>query len=755
MIKVEEDYKVLHLEQRSFVISNLPVYTYNMKGDVIADYPYVQDDCYYSGYVEGTPDSSVVLSTCAGLWGHVQIGTLRYEIEPIENSPKFQHLIYRKTPEQREPCRSVVEEGATWTDEGGELQMVALDDLMPPIRGFGLAQRERPIPVQTFSTEWSLFYLFSQFVAQKGNETRLILFILLMMSNIHVIYLPLDLHIYLVGLELWTERDYITVSTNSLGVTLQAFYKYVRDDLRHRAHFDHAGILTAEGHPSGLAWGDSLCHYTHVSVSAVRAYLNPRSDAEVVAHQLGHSLGFMHDDTPANLARGCDCHCVRRGHCLMVETGTAECARLSNCSAKVYYDMIRQPGKECLLNVPAKIFQRKVCGNGIVEGDEECDCGQDEGREGEGILNLFLLPDTRHSRTGQPFKEQDKREFSSLLRNDKPPTLKGPSECRRNGCCQENCKSKPGIDCLHGPCCEKCKFLEEGKVCRQAATECDLPEYCNGTSAECPPDLYKQDGMPCGEDSSCFLGNCLDLQRHCIALFGQDAQPAPLSCFKERNMRGDPFGNCGRNGEKYRKCHERDILCGRLQCTHIKQIPHISTAQGILQTPVEETLCWGTKFHPRQEGNDPGVVKDGTACGVDKICINRSCVDLAVLKHECNFSQCHHRGVCNSNGNCHCSYGWAPPFCTGRGYGGSIDSGPPAAERMATSRIVGLVILTGLALFGLGFVASLKRQQLETWYTDAILKRLAPESEHHQESRSADGISLKSQTAKLDLTVPE
>nr|XP_020647510.1 disintegrin and metalloproteinase domain-containing protein 21-like [Pogona vitticeps] len=663
MIKVEEDYKVLHLEQRSFVISNLPVYTYNMKGDVIADYPYVQDDCYYSGYVEGTPDSSVVLSTCAGLWGHVQIGTLRYEIEPIENSPKFQHLIYRKTPEQREPCRSVVEERATWTDEGGELQMVALDDLMPPIRGADDLEHNTV-------TSYLEYYV----VVDKG-----------------MIYLPLDLHVYLVGLELWTERDHITVSTKSLGVTLQAFYKYVRDDLRHRAHFDHAGILT-------------------------------------------------------------------------------ECARLSNCSAKVYYDMIRQPGKECLLNVPAKIFQRKVCGNGIVEGDEECDCDTPkmpkrqhsaalsvfcQGREGEGILNLFLLPDTRHSRTGQPFKEQDKREFSSLLRNDKPPTLKGPGECRRNGCCQENCKSKPGIDCLHGPCCEKCKFLEEGKVCRQAATECDLPEYCNGTSAECPPDLYKQDGMPCGEDSSCFLGNCLDLQRHCIALFGQDAQPAPLSCFKERNMRGDPFGNCGRNGEKYRKCHERDILCGRLQCTHIKKIPHISTGQGILQTPVEETLCWGTKFHPRQEGNDPGAVKDGTACGVDKICINRSCVDLAVLKHECNFSQCHHRGVCNSNGNCHCSYGWAPPFCTGRGYGGSIDSGPPAAERMATSRIVGLVILTGLALFGLGFVASLKRQQLETWYADAILKRLAPESEHHQESRSADGVSLKSQTAKLDLTAPE
>lgn len=32
--------------------------------------------------------------------------------------------------------------------------------------------------------------------------------------------------------------------------------------------------------------------------------------------------------------------------------------------------------------------------------------------------------------------------------------------------------------------------------------------------------------------------------------------------------------------------------------------------------------------------------------------------------------------VCNSNRNCHCDDGWAPPLCEQQGYGGSVDSGP-------------------------------------------------------------------------------
>ncbi|XP_076810350.1 zona pellucida sperm-binding protein 4-like [Clavelina lepadiformis] len=55
------------------------------------------------------------------------------------------------------------------------------------------------------------------------------------------------------------------------------------------------------------------------------------------------------------------------------------------------------------------------------------------------------------------------------------------------------------------------------------------------------------------------------------------------------------------------------------------------------------------------------------------VCRNAACVDFT---STCP-NNCSGNGICNDNGNCHCSDGFAPPDCSAPGGGGSVDSGPP------------------------------------------------------------------------------
>ncbi|XP_044274541.1 disintegrin and metalloproteinase domain-containing protein 21-like [Varanus komodoensis] len=629
----------------------MPIYTFDSKGNRHEDHPYIKVDCYYSGYVEGAPDSDAVISTCSGLRGYVQIGNVKYEIQPVENSPTFQHLLYRKDPTEHVPCKHTPEDQAMREQaeaDGG----AAVED------GILFSESNPEFPGKNALSRYLEYFAVcdnAMFQRERRNETRVALAVLQSMSVLHSVYDDIGLHVVLTGMELWTERDRLNMEYE-LDKSLEALHSYAVSELWWKTHFNHAGLFTAVGEDSSFSPSrqGSLCIHNYVSVSAVT---------------LGHVLGFAHDD-PLGQGDGgiCDCNCTSRpGRCIMF-SAAAECHRLSNCSRNAYYRFLAKQGRNCFLNFPKDMFVMKACGNGVLEGNEECDCGRDE-------------------------------------------------ECRSNGCCQDDCKRKPGADCLSGPCCENCKIANEGKVCREAASGCDLPEYCTGESGSCPPDVHKQDGMPCGARNTCYLGACLDSKQHCTALFGRDANPAPLSCYKEVNSRGDRTGNCGKDRSGYKKCKEEydrsDVFCGRIQCVDVKKLPRIAAGQAVLQTPVGSEVCWGIEFQGKSDLHDLGAVRDGSPCGENKICVNRTCVHLKILNHDCDFSKCNHQGVCNSKRNCHCRYGWAPPSCTGRGYGGSIDSGPPPERRKSKrSLMLGSLIGVALLLLALGLVL---RKYLHSW----------------------------------------
>ncbi|XP_010142810.1 PREDICTED: disintegrin and metalloproteinase domain-containing protein 21-like, partial [Buceros rhinoceros silvestris] len=156
---------------------------------------------------------------------------------------------------------------------------------------------------------------------------------------------------------------------------------------------------------------------------------------------------------------------------------------------------------------------------------------------------------------------------------------------------------------------------------------CDLPEYCNGTSPWCPPDMYIQDGTPCKDGASCYFP--------------------------------------------------------QIQWENIYKVPVLQDHVLLIQTRVGDKKCRGLDYHGGVPVADVGAVEDGMPCGRDVLCINRTSTSVSLLNYDCNVTKCHGRGVCNNLQNCHCRYGWFPPSCEGEGFGGSIDSGTPPAKNVS------------------------------------------------------------------------
>ncbi|KAF7485812.1 hypothetical protein GHT09_002521 [Marmota monax] len=219
-----------------------------------------------------------------------------------------------------------------------------------------------------------------------------------------------------------------------------------------------------------------------------------------------------------------------------------------------------------------------------------------------------------------------------------------------------------------------------GKVCRENVSECDLPEWCNGTSPECPEDVYVQDGVRCMDSGYCHEKRCNAHDEQCRQIFGKESRSAQESCYTEMNSRGDRFGNCGLVGENYVRCNKSDFLCGRVQCENVKEITFLRSHTTVHWIDFNGVTCWGTDYHFGMTVPDIGDVKDGTECGAEHVCICQKCVSMSLWTSDCSPETCDRKGICNNKHHCHCDSNWEPPYCIKIGHGGSVDSGPPPGK---------------------------------------------------------------------------
>ncbi|XP_036061273.1 disintegrin and metalloproteinase domain-containing protein 21-like [Onychomys torridus] len=630
---------VVHMKlKKNMIPENLPVYTMNDQGAEQEDYPFVPRDCYFYSYLEGVPGSLATLDTCnGGLNGMLQVDDFTYEIKPLASSSKFEHVISLLVVEEgfRKSKKCTNEENAAEADE-------FLEEMQ-------LAGIPRAAPVYLWRVHMKLVRIYYTATAEVslyiGNRTALLEFILTMNNIANSIYKDVGLHIFPYVIEIWEERNGLDINQwqNNAQEVLVNFGVYKNNNYRNMNLRPTAYVLLAGKQYGGVdyaAMQNNACSKSKGVIYIHLVNMHRFLSTTLMCHALGHSLG-LHHDKPG-------CICFRRRSCVMNQFPVLM-DMMSNCSQAGIQIMISGSDNCLTLNGShfyAVTYEVPRCGDNKVNSNEKCDCG--------------------------PLKA-----------------------CVNNSCCSTNCQFTPGSNCDVGGCCRQCSFSVPGTLCRDKLGVCDLPEYCDGNSQNCPPNLYIQDGTPCSPLAVCMSGNCSDRHLQCQALFGYQVKDAKPACYKQLNTKGDRFGNCGlkmfRTGTRLYACQDDDIFCGLLHCDGVIRVPgggEHTTFHHIKVQDIQEENCFGYDLHYGTDIPTMGFVVDGATCGPGKYCHQKSCVFHQKFNYSCDVKACNYRGVCNNRGHCHCVRGWLPPNCEEEGSGGSVESGPPpASEEMLRAKI--------------------------------------------------------------------
>ncbi|NXF22884.1 ADAM8 protein, partial [Rhodinocichla rosea] len=587
---------------------------YSANGSEITEQPDTQDHCFYQGHVRGQPGSAASISTCGGLSGFFRVNETTFLLEPLEGAVAGRHAVYRAAHlrGKRGTCR----------EPGASLQY----DREPKIPAAMKLYRWKSGPVQKGPRYVELVLVADNQEFRKHKDLRTVQNRMKeIVNHVDKLYQPLRLRVALIGLEVWNHRDKITVSPNP-EVTLDNFLHWRESELLRKKPHDNAQLITGvdfHGNTVGLAKKLVMCTRDSGGVNQDHS-TNPIGAASTMAHEMGHNLGMSHDEDVA----GCRCPIPKAdGGCVMAgSVGLVYPKLFSRCSEQDMWQFLGDPRTSCLLNAPRadELYGGPVCGNQFVERGEQCDCGT-------------------------------------------------PQECSDRCCNATTCQLREGAECARGECCQDCKVKAAGTLCRASKNDCDLAEHCSGLSAECPEDVFQENGISCQHGSGyCYNGACPSHGEQCRALWGAGRAPSlPSSC---------PT-SCG-----------MDVKCGTLLCLS-------DNTQPILGSGYYSFGYYFGRFKCKAviAGSDAGeaaelrLVPTGAKCGEEMVCYAGRCQNLLVYGDKNCSAKCNNHGVCNHRRECHCDPGWAAPYCEQEISGIAAGSG-------------GAVLAAGLAVLALAGV---------------------------------------------------
>ncbi|XP_060038305.1 disintegrin and metalloproteinase domain-containing protein 32-like [Erinaceus europaeus] len=596
----------VHLKQRYFLGENFMIYQYN-QGSVTSRDSSLQTNCYYQGNVEGYPSAVVTLSTCSGLRGILQFENVSFGIEPLESAVEYHHLLYKLM--NKNNISTILAENNQDTEQKTPMnyKIFISEKFQPAFTNLIPLYLEMHIVVDKLLYD----YLGSDSIVATKKVIEII-------SLINSMFAQFKVTIVLSSLELWSDENKISTAVKA-DALLHAFLEWKDSYLTLRPH-DIAYLFIYRDHPDyvGATFPGKMCVTNYsAGIALYPKEMTLEAFSVIVTQMLGLSLGMSYDDPKK-------CHCSG-AICIMNPEALrySGVKTFSNCSLNDFGNFISNMGARCLQNKPQLQIPAAFCGNGKVEGNEACDCGT-------------------------------------------------VAQCGPNSCCEpRTCTLRHGAQCGGGVCCRPdCQFQNNAFECRpRAHPECDIPEFCNGSSGSCTPDITIHNGRLCEQGKfMCYDGKCHDLDARCETLFGKGSKNAPFPCYEEIQYHNDRFGNCGIDQGRFITCSWRNLICGRLICTYPTQVPYQKENISVIYAFVRDTTCITIDYRLPRSVPDPMQVYSGSACDTGRVCVNHKCVEAKYVREaETNCSvKCRGQGVCNSKLECHCFPGFRGHDCSTR-----------------------------------------------------------------------------------------
>ncbi|MCI4393175.1 hypothetical protein PGIGA_G00154370 [Pangasianodon gigas] len=205
-----------------------------------------------------------------------------------------------------------------------------------------------------------------------------------------------------------------------------------------------------------------------ITVQNYGSHVPPKVSHITFAHEVGHNFGSPHDSgsecTPGESKTS---DMKERGNYIMYARATSgdklNNNKFSICSIRNITQVLDKKRAMCFVE-----SGQPICGNGLVETGEQCDCGYSD-----------QCKDTCCHSANEPDGKK--------------------------------CTLKPGAKCSpsQGPCCTaQCEFKGRDEKCRNES-DCALQGMCSGNTAQCPTSTPKDNLTAChGDTQVCISGAC-------------------------------------------------------------------------------------------------------------------------------------------------------------------------------------------------------------------------------------------------------